>query len=92
MIRITTGGMEVVTPSGQGDRVHVPASGSSVSVDLPSDLAYGSDVSVVVMDEGAFQDMAGHETGLRCRPLPTKLCLFVYTDAVPHNADADALF
>ena len=74
MIRITTGGMEVVIPSGQGDRVHVPAPGSSVSVDLPSDLAYGSDVSVVV-DEGAFLDMSGHETGLRFRPLPSKLCL-----------------
>ena len=33
-------------------------------VDPAADLAYGSEVAVVV-DEGAFRDMAGHETGLR---------------------------
>ena len=53
----------------------------------PTDLAYGSEVSVVV-DEGAFLDMAGHETGLRFRHLPTKLCLLVYPDSARHNADA----
>ena len=88
MIRITTGGMEVVIPCGHSVRVHVRAPGSSVSVDLPTNSTYGSDVSDDV-DEGAFLDMAGHETSLRFRPLPTKLCLFVYTDAVLHNAEAD---
>ena len=33
--------------------------------------------------------MAGHETGLRFRPLPTKMCVLVYTDSALHNADAD---
>ena len=55
MIRITAGGVEVAIPSGQSDRVHVLAPGSSVSVDPPTDSAYGSEVSVVV-DEGAFLD------------------------------------
>ena len=41
------------------------------------------------MDEGAFLDMTGHETGLRFRPLPTLICVLVYTDSVLHNADAD---
>ena len=59
-----------------------------MSVDLPTDSTYGCDVSDDV-DEGAFLDMAGHETSLRFRPLPTKPCLFVYTDAVLHNAEAD---
>ena len=49
--------MEVAIPSGQSDRVHVVAPGSSVSVDPPTDLAHGSEVSVVV-DKGAFLDMA----------------------------------
>ena len=69
MIRITAGGVEVAIPSGQSDRVHVLALGSSVSVDPPTDLTYASEVSVIV-DEGAFLDMAGHETGLSFRPLP----------------------
>ena len=55
------------------------APGSIVSVDPPTDLAYGSEVSVVV-DEGALLNMAGHETGLRFRPLPMKMCVLVYTD------------
>ena len=33
--------------------------------------------------------MAGHETGLRFRPLPAKMCVPVYTDSALHNADAD---
>ena len=70
------------------DRVNVLAPGSSVSVVPPTDLTYGSEVSVIV-DEGAFLDMAGHETGLRLRPLPTKMCVLVYTDSALHNADAD---
>ena len=41
---------------------NVLAPGSIVSVDPPTDLAYRSEVSVVV-DVGAFLDMAGHETG-----------------------------
>ena len=51
-------------------------------------LTYGSDVSVIV-EEGAFLDMAGHETGLRFGPLPTKMCVLVHTDSALHNADAD---
>ena len=35
MIGITAGGVEVATPSGQSDRVHVLAPGSIVSVDPP---------------------------------------------------------
>ena len=50
--------------SGQSDRVHVLALGSGVSVDPPTDSTYWSEVSVIV-DEGAFLDMVGHETGLR---------------------------
>ena len=38
---------------------------------------------------GAFLDMAGHETGLRFRPLLAKLCVLVCTDSALHNADAD---
>ena len=53
MIRITAGGVEVATPSGQSDRVQVLKLGSSVSVDPPTNLIYGSEVSVIV-DEGAF--------------------------------------
>ena len=64
------------------------ALGSSVSVVHPTELTYGSEVSVIV-DEGAFLDMAGHETGLRFRPLPTQMCVLVYTDSALHNADAD---
>ena len=30
------------------------------------------------------------EIGLRFTPLPTKMCVLVYTDSVVHNADADA--
>ena len=70
------------------DRVHVLALGSIVSGDPPTDLAYGSEVSVVV-DGGAFLDMAWHETGLRFRPLPAKMCVLVYTDSALQNADAD---
>ena len=29
------------------------------------------------------------EIGLRFRPLPTKMCVLVYTDSALHNADAD---
>ena len=29
------------------------------------------------------------ESGLRFRPLPTKMCILVYTDSALHNADAD---
>ena len=46
MIRITAGGVKVVIPSGQSDKVHVLAPGSIVSVDPPADLACGSEVSV----------------------------------------------
>ena len=52
MVRITAGGVEVAILSGHSDRVHVVATGSSVSVDPPTDLTYGSEVSVMV-DEGA---------------------------------------
>ena len=45
---ITADGVEVAIPSGQSDRVHVLARGSSVSVDPPTDLTYGSEVSVMV--------------------------------------------
>ena len=64
------------------------APGSSVSVDPPTDLTYGSEVSVIV-DEGALLDTAGHETGLRFGPLPTQMCVLVYMDSAIHNADAD---
>ena len=84
MVRNTAGGVEVAIPSGQSDRVHVLAP----SVDQPTDLTYGSEVSVIV-DEGAFLDIAGHETGLRFRPLPTQMCVLVYTDSALDNADAD---
>ena len=43
----------------------------------------------VVVDGGAFLDMAGHETGLRFRPLPAKMCVLVYTETALHNADTD---
>ena len=59
-----------------------------MSVDPPTDLAYGSEVSVVV-DEGGFLDMEGHETGLKFIPLVTKMCMLVYTDSALQNADAD---
>ena len=88
MGRITAGGVEVAIPSGHSDRIHVLARGSSVSVDPPTDLTYGSEVSVIA-DQGAFLDMAGHETGLRFRPLPTMMWVLVYTDAALHNDDAD---
>ena len=88
MVRITAGGAEVAIPFGQSDRVHVLASGSSVSVYPPTDSTYGSEVSVIV-DEGASLDTAGHETGLRFRPLPTQMCVLVCTDSALHNADAD---
>ena len=60
-----------------------------MSVDPPTDLAYGSEVSVVV-DEGGFLDMEGHETGLKFRPLVPKMCMLVYTDSALQNADAGA--
>ena len=43
----------------------------------------------VIVDEGAFLDMAGHETGLRFRSLLAQMCVLVYTDSALHNADAD---
>ena len=43
----------------------------------------------VIVDEGAFLDKAGHETGLRFRPLPTQMCVLVKTDSPLHDADAD---
>ena len=88
MIRITVGSVVVAIPTGQRDRVHVLAPGSIVSVHPPTDLAYASEVSVVV-DEGAFLDMAGHESGLRFRPLVTKMCMLGFTDSALQNADAD---
>ena len=60
-----------------------------MSVDPPTQLAYGSEVSVVVDDEGGFLDMEGHETGLKFRPLVPKMCMLVYTDSALQNADAD---
>ena len=59
MIRTTTDGVEEAIPSGQSNRVHVFTPGSSVSIDPPTILADGSEVSFVV-DEGAFLDMARH--------------------------------
>ena len=59
MIRTTTDGEEDHIPSGKSNRVHGFALGSSVSIDPPTILADGSEVSVVV-DEGAFLDMARH--------------------------------
>ena len=59
-----------------------------MSVDPPTDLTYGSEVSVIA-DQGAFLDMAGHETGLRFKPLPTKMWMLVHTDAALDNDDAD---
>ena len=88
MVRITAGGVEVAIPSGQSDRVHVLALGSSVSVDPPTDLTFGSEVSVFV-DAGVFLDMAGRASGLRFRPLPTQMCVLVYTDSALHSPDAD---
>ena len=88
MIRTTAGGLGVAIPSKQSDRVHVLAPGSCVSVDPPTDLAYGSEVSVV-LDEGACLDIAGHETCLMFRPLVTKMRILVYTDSALQNADAD---
>ena len=87
-VEASTDGMKVAIPSGQSDRVHVFAPRSSVSVNPSTDLTYGSEVSVIV-DEGAFLGMAGHETGLRFRPLPTKVCVLVHTDSALHDADAD---
>ena len=54
-----TAAREVAILYGQIDRVFLFTPESSVSVDSPTFLAYGSEVSVVV-DEGAFQDMARH--------------------------------
>ena len=88
IIGIPAGGVEVAIPSGQSDRVNVLAPGSIVCVDPPTDLAYESEVSVVV-DGGAFLDMAGHETGWRFRPLPAKMCVLVCADSALHNAEAD---
>ena len=59
-----------------------------MSVDPPTELVYGSEVSVVV-SEGAFLDMAGHETGLRFRPLLIKMCVLMYTDADPGEEGSD---
>ena len=59
MIRTTTDGEEDHIPSGKSNRVHGFALGSSVSIDPPTFLADGNEVSVVV-DEGAFLDMARH--------------------------------
>ena len=70
MIRITAGGVEGAILYGQSERVHVLTPETSIR------LAYGSEVSVVV-DEGAILDMAGHETGLRLRPLLTNMCVLV---------------
>ena len=84
MIRITVGGVEVATPFGQSYRVHVLAPGSIVSVDPPTDVAYGNEVSVVV-DEAAFLDMTRPETGLRFGPLVAKRCMLVYTDSALQN-------
>ena len=58
MIRNTTDGEEDPIPSGKSNRVDVFALGSSVSVDPPTILADGSEVSVVV-DEGAFWTWQG---------------------------------
>ena len=33
--------------------------------------------------------MAGHENGMRFRPLPTQMCVLVYTDSALYNVDAD---
>ena len=54
--RVTACGMNGAVPFGQNDRVFVLAPGSSVPVDPTADLAYGSEVSVIV-DEGVFLDM-----------------------------------
>ena len=68
MVRVTACGMKVAIPSGQSDRVPVLAPGSSVPVDPTADLAYGSEVSVIV-GEGAFLDMAQTEfVKARCEP------------------------
>ena len=82
MVRITAGGVEVSTFSGQSKRFHVLAPGSSVSAGAPTDLAYESGVSIVV-DGRAYLDIAGHETGLRFRLLLVKMCVLVYTDTRP---------
>ena len=68
-------------PSGQSDRVNLLAPGSSVSVDPPNDLTYGSEVSVIA-DDSAFMVMEGHETGWRFGPPPT-------SDSALENANAD---
>ena len=68
MVRVTACGMKVAVPSGQSDSVTVLAPGSSVHVDPTANLAYGSEVSVVV-DEGAFLDMEQTEfVKARCEP------------------------
>ena len=64
------------------------APGSIVSVDPPTDLAYGSEVFVFVNGR-PFLDRAGHETGVRFRLLVAKLCVLMYTDSARHNADTD---
>ena len=53
MIRTTADGVVGAIPSGRSDRVHVLTPEASIR------LAYGREVSVVV-DEGAFRDMARH--------------------------------
>ena len=85
IIGITAGGVEVAIPSGQGDRVHVLAPGSSVSVDPPNDLTYGSEVSVIA-DDSAFMVMEGHEIGWRFGPPPTKMYMLASTDSALQNA------
>ena len=86
MIRITASGVEVVILSGQSDRVRVLAPGSSVSVVPPTDLTYGSDVSVPA-DDTASVGMEGHQTGWRFGPPPAQMHMLVCTDSALHNAD-----
>ena len=72
MIRSTTDGGEEAILFGQSGRAHVLAPGSIGSGDPPTNLAYGSEVAVVV-DEGALRDLAGHETDFEIQTLPPKM-------------------
>ena len=59
-----------------------------MSVDPPTDLTYGSEVSIIA-DDSAFMVMEGHEIGWRFGPPPTKMYMLASTDSALQNANAD---
>ena len=66
MIRRIANSIRVAIPLGQSGGAHVLAPGSIRSGGPPTNLAYGSEVAVVV-DEGALRELARHGTDLRFR-------------------------